>query len=130
MKPLDILISELIRCQQYVSEFVNQYKNKSILITGATGFIGYSIVYFFETMAKYHNLNIRVIAQARNTKKASDCFSSIKYLSLEIIDDNDLLTDYDIDFIFHCSSPTKSQYLSSFPVETIDYIYSKTKNIF
>ena len=51
-----------------------KYKNTTVLITGATGFIGSSLVKTFLCGNLMRDLNIHIIAAVRNLEKAEKVF--------------------------------------------------------
>ncbi|MDH5161288.1 NAD-dependent epimerase/dehydratase family protein [Heyndrickxia oleronia] len=112
---------------------ISHLKNKSILITGATGLIGSQIVRTLACCNRLRNTNIEIIALARNEKKAKDVFG-------DMLNDSDLRMIYgdvikpvkitgDIDFIIHGASITSSQDFITYPVETINTALEGTKNM-
>jgi nucleoside-diphosphate-sugar epimerase len=110
--------------------------NSTILITGATGFIGGLLVDAFISMNTYDNTNIKLVLPVRNLKKAGDrypatddrykCITLIE-TTLEDIDSTGL--DMPIDYIFHCACVTSSSTMIAQPVEVADGIVIGTKNI-
>lgn len=112
---------------------VNKLKNKTILITGATGFIGKQLVLTLLCMNKIHDLNINIIAMARNKFKVKNLFSSVlndKNLSFCIQDITERIDiSRNVDFIIHCANPVISRVFVEQPVETIEAITLGTNNI-
>ena len=91
--------------------------NKTILVTGATGFIGSQLTWFLIRLFFILKSNSKIYLLVRNELKAKELFSSypncIVITSLESIDDKQ------VDFIFHTASVTSSQVMVDCPVETI-----------
>jgi nucleoside-diphosphate-sugar epimerase len=98
---------------------VNDFKNKTILVTGATGLIGSQLV------VKLMEFDIAcVIAVSRDLEKLSNCFSEylendrFKYqchnvtLPLNIIGCN-------VDYIFHAASPQENKIIDKYPLDVI-----------
>lgn len=56
---------------------IEKLRNKNILITGVTGFIGRQLVLTLLCMNKLHNTNIKVFAMARNKEKAENIFDNL-----------------------------------------------------
>ncbi len=86
----------------------NKLRNKSILITGATGMLATYIIYFLYYLNQKKDSNIKIYALARNIKKAENLF-------VDLIDDknfiiinqdvtNKILIDEKIDYIFHLAN--------------------------
>ncbi|TAH69981.1 MAG: NAD(P)-dependent oxidoreductase [Anaerolineaceae bacterium] len=110
--------------------------NSTVLITGATGFIGGLLTNELISMNTLHNAGIKLVFPVRNLQKARDKYPSredrnkcITFIeeSLEEIHPNRF--DMPIDYIIHCASVTKSSIMISNPVEVLDGIVIGTKNI-
>ncbi len=114
----------------------NILTNSTILITGATGFIGGLLVDELISMNNLYNTGINLILPVRNLKKAKEKYPIDKdqYKSITLIEtslENFQLEKLDmpIDYIFHCASTTSSSIMISNPVEVADGIVLGTKNI-
>lgn len=113
------------------SEYINwnYLKNKTVMVTGATGLIGSQIVkallYANETL----NTRIKIVAVIRNRSKAKKIFGTAKldYICQDIA--NALKCKRKVDFIIHTANSTSSSSFVEKPVETIDSIVQGTKNI-
>ena len=109
----------------------NKLKNKTILITGATGLIGRYFVDLIMLLNKKRNLNIKIIAICRNTDTAREYFNYDTKL-LELISHNvieKISYNGNIDYIVHCASNTSpSQYVND-PIGTINTNVLGTKNL-
>lgn len=129
--------SEIIKKDTYEiinSKYVewNDFKNKTILITGATGLIGTQIVLAFLLANDELGLNTKIIAYARNRKKCENIFGSIKSANLKfLIQDINKPIDYldRVDFIIHTANTTSSKSFVETPVETIETIINGTTNV-
>ncbi len=124
-------------------------KNSSVFVTGATGQIGSEIVKFLLFLNEKKALNINIIALIRNIDKAklifqdflpenSLCEQSLDSMTIEkncfikflCQDITELINIGDsVDYIIHTANSTTSKDFITKPVETIDSIYSGTKNI-
>lgn len=113
------------------------FKDKNILITGATGLIGSLIIKSLLYTSAKSNLDIKVYALIRDVNKANEIYSEFQgeiiqgnlvFITGEITEPIKL--DNKIDYIIHAASPTASKFFVSNPVETIDSIVIGTKNIF
>ena len=128
-----IIQEDMEYCANCKSFDVRKLKDKTVMVTGATGFIGRQTVLALLCMSRIHDLNIKVIAMVRNSAKAQNIFKDV------ISDENFLLlvqditesvkTDLKTDYIIHCANPVNSKFFVEKPVETIDSIVTGTKNI-
>lgn len=95
-------------------------EGKTILITGATGLLGQSIIKALQYWNQKAEDNIKIIAAVRNKTKAEKIFtdkSNIKFWVGDIQDMPDL--EDEVHYIIHGASQTESQSFVKEPVETI-----------
>ena len=124
---------ELMNIKEYEEEILkysdnnidwNAFKDKSILISGATGMIGKCLIDIIMNKNKKDNLNCSIVALGRNIEKAKDRFG------LYFDDDNFVFIEKDInkpidisidkiDYIMHAASTTHPLQYSNYPIETI-----------
>ena len=115
---------------RYISNFdlpFEKMKGKRVLVTGATGLIGVSIVRSLLAIG-----DIEVIAFVRNQEKAKNIYGdligdSLKLYISNIVDEIKMADT--IDYIFHCASITTSKLMIEKPVETIMTSLEGTKNV-
>ena len=121
----DIVMSNLVNWQNF--------KDKIILITGSTGFIGVQTVLALSKASKDYNLNVKLILPVRNIKKAKSIFySELRFVNIKLIkqDINKKINYHGkIDYIIHAASNTSSKSFVDTPVETIDTTVNGTRNI-
>lgn len=103
-------------------------RNKTILITGATGLIGTTLVNGLAYSSRERNLKVKIICLVRDRKKAIVRLhkdADIRVVSL----DQKIEIDEPIDYIIHAANPTSSSYFIKNPVETIMFAVDSTTNL-
>ena len=117
------------------SDYINwgKLKNKSILITGATGFIGAQTVLALSKASMDFNLNIKLVLPVRNIKKAKSLFfKELPFVDIKLLKHDlgkKLSYGGQIDYIIHAASNTSSKSFIDYPVETINTTLNGTRNI-
>lgn len=102
----------------------------SVLITGATGLIGRTLVYRLEEINRLYSANIHIFALVRNIEKARRCFQPSA--SLDLIQGdlmNDVALPEGIDYIVHAASQTSSLGFIGHPVETSELALNGTRQL-
>lgn len=108
-------------------------RDKTVLVTGATGFIGAYFVRALLEKSEKSNLNIKVVAYVLEIEEAKKMFN--KYLqngsmSLLVGDIcNPLSTDQKADYIIHCASNAAPSEYALYPVETMKINFYGTLNM-
>ena len=126
-----MLSSTLQEDLHYITGYPLPYEKlhgKTVLVTGATGLIGVSIVRALLTID-----GINVIALVRNEDKARKIYVDFlenTYLKIYVGDILDEISVEDpVEYIFHCASVTASKLMVEKPVETLVTSVEGTKNI-
>ncbi len=124
-RDLDIINSNLIDWEYF--------RNKTILVTGATGRIG---MYLVEALVKAdidYNLNLRVIALARSEAKLKRVFGGtldLPNVSVIVQDiETPIETDSKVDFIMHTAGAASPSDFTKEPVDTLWGHLSGTRNV-
>ena len=89
-------------------------KNKTVFITGGTGFIGSNLI---MTLLKQ---NATIICYGRSIEKIKDKFGD-KVIATTVFNHTN------VDYVIHAACPTESSNMANKPIEVIDAIYSLTK---
>ena len=117
-------------------DIIKNFTGSTILITGATGFIGSLIAEELLEFNSLYNAGIKLILPVRNIEKASkkypagnDKYKEVSLLETSLADIRAEKLDMPIDYIIHCASITTSSVMVSNPVEVADGIVVGTKNI-
>lgn len=110
--------------------FLDEIRNKSFLVTGATGHIGSTLIKCLIATNERYDANIKVVAMARNQEKAKAIFENrvIQWLYQDVTQPL-LGIGFKIDYIVHCANSTSSKFYVEHPVENINTAYLGTNNI-
>lgn len=134
MKETDIIFNEDMKSIAE-AEFIcwDLLRNKTVLITGATGLIGTSVIYSLDYVNQVKGLNTRVIALVRDKEKAQERFESILsngMISFLVGTVEKLPTiQSEVDYIIHAASQTASKEFVQHAVETIHTSVLGTLNL-
>ena len=97
-------------------------KNSTVLITGATGFIGRNLVRVLQEIMKSGNRG-KIIAICRSRDKAEQVFECLGQPQFLEICQKDILSpmviEGNVDYIIHAASIAASKYFKSVPVNVI-----------
>jgi nucleoside-diphosphate-sugar epimerase len=107
----------------------NNMKECTILITGATGFIGSMAVKALSKISEMYELNIKLMIIVRNVSKAMMLFQGYNIIYIESDIKSIPQIEEQIDFIIHCAAVTKSQEIINEPVENIQTAFYGTDEI-
>lgn len=99
------------------------FRNKTILVSGAAGFLPAYMVETFLYLNETKQFNIRVIGLVRNLERARERFSYYKTSkNLQLISQNvceQFKINEDVDYIIHAASPATPKIFEADPVGTI-----------
>ncbi|MGN0180950.1 MAG: NAD-dependent epimerase/dehydratase family protein [Candidatus Ornithomonoglobus sp.] len=112
---------------------LSDIKNKSVLVTGATGLVGSRLVLAILCCNRLKGTGIRVYALVRNEEKAKDIYGSLlEREDIELVKGDlteGISIDEEIDYIIHCASVTASKTMVEKPVETIKTALKGTESM-
>ena len=111
---------------------LKEFRNQTILVTGATGLIGSLLVKLLMYANSKEELNCTIIAIVRNVEKGKKIFSEYLFddkLKISVCDlSKDICIDTDVDYIVHTAAVTKSKEMVQYPVDNIDVSINGTRN--
>ncbi len=110
-----------------------QFRNKTVLVTGATGRLGMYIVEALNKADIDWNLNLQIIALARSKEKLEEVFGQeLKLPNLSVMIQNiETPIDYDgvIDYVFHTAGAASPKDFTETPVDTLWGHVLGTRNV-
>lgn len=115
---------------EYIANYNLPYeelKQNTVLVTGATGLIGVSLVRALNAIG-----NVKILALVRNIDKAKHIYHQTEIENIEFITGdivNPISIDQKVDYIFHCAAVTTSKVMVEKPVETLRTAIDGTRNI-
>ena len=106
----------------------DKLRERTILVTGATGLIGTTLVNALAYANKKMSLEIKIIGMGRNAEKAKARLDSTILFQVADVADKVSLEE-PIDYIVHAANPTSSSFFVNNPVETIKIAVNGTMNL-
>ena len=121
---------EISEFEKYLNRFnFNEYiKNKTILITGAKGIIGWGGARILLYGNLKHGNNTKIIASTREPEVLPDYIAPSDNVKFIKFGDELKITDK-IDYIIHAASPTSNKVFKAQPVECLKTIFNGTERI-
>ncbi len=120
---MNIIIEEDIKKIIELKANWEKLKNKTVLVTGATGMIGQYIIFTLLELNNLYDYNINILALCRNKNKAENVFKDVKENKLLkfIFQDvgQEMNLNMEINYIIHTASPANPKFYSTNPVGTI-----------
>ena len=113
--------------------YEEEFKDKTILITGATGLIARNLTYFSLELNKQKHTNTKVVALVRNMDKARDAFSdyledsSLEFMNQDVCEKLEYAGN--VDYIFHAAGSASATAIKKNPVGIIKANTIGTMNV-
>jgi nucleoside-diphosphate-sugar epimerase len=107
-------------------------RDKTVLITGATGLIGKNLVQTLLCADHQRDLHLKLVLLARSQEKVQEAFGDLEGADVcTVIGDVTSLPELDVqaDYIVHAASPTASTFFMNHPAETMQTMVMGTQNI-
>ena len=108
--------------EQIIAEDINwsALKEKTVLITGASGMIGSYMLYVLTQLNDRQGYGIKVLAMLRNEKKLPEDIRGREDVTVLVKDVTGKLDiEGEIDYVIHAASPASPLIMQNQPVETI-----------
>lgn len=108
--------------EQIIAEDVNwsALKEKTVLITGASGMIGSYMLYVLTQLNDRQGYGIKVLAMLRNEKKLPEDIRGREDVTVLVKDVTEKLDiEGEVDYVIHAASPASPLIMQNQPVETI-----------
>lgn len=98
---------------------IKKLKNKTILITGASGLIGSNIIAFLSYLNKKNNLNVKIIGIIRShIEPWHEQDKNIIYKNIDL-SKNIIRSDFSFDYLIHCATYAQPKKFLQYPKETV-----------
>ena len=129
MNNLNLYFEDDFICNYNSSSVWSKLKDKTIMISGATGLIGSTLIKAIKYYNGNYNLNCRIIALVRDVEKGQSLLGEdgIDFIVGQVESPFDFSDN--IDFIIHGACPTESSYMVKNPVELINTSVLGTLNL-
>ena len=111
----------------------HKLQGKTVLVTGATGFIGSFIIHSLMKKWEDDGLDVKILALVRNADRARSVYGEyeakgrLTFLVQDVC--QPLPIEEKADFIIHCASNAAPKEYSMYPVETMKTNFYGTLNL-
>lgn len=110
--------------------FLEDFRNKTFLITGAGGMTGTGIIKWLLLENELYDANIKIYASTRKPTEVPEFIKADDQITYCMFgSESDTLKHIPIDYIIHGAAPTGRAFFVSNPVETLRIIVDETENL-
>lgn len=121
--PMDAVLQEDLERIAAAHLPFEEMKESCVLVTGATGLVGMSLVRALLCVNRLYGLHMRVMALVRNLEKAEGLYGDLlKRPDLTLVTGDvtePVVIEGAVDYVLHCASVTASKVMVTKPVETL-----------
>lgn len=124
-------LGRITKCMKTIQEFIQEYystitvpnlaqlKDKTILITGASGLIGSNLVAYLDYLNQREKLNLKIIAIHRSPlEKWMPQSTKIRYIQLDLTKDR-ILNNLKFQYLIHAATYAQPKKFLEYPKETV-----------
>lgn len=98
---------------------LNKLRNKTVLVTGASGMVGSYFIYTILKLNELYDANTKIVAVVRNESKLDSHIKENKNVTVVVQDIiKPLDIECDVDYVIHAASPASPKIMKDQPVET------------
>ena len=130
---MNIINSDICEIVDSINDFANNFSDKTILITGARGFLGRYFIDTFNLLnEKIFVKPVKIIALDNlitSGKSGLDFpeYKNVKFIKHNVI--NNFESNEKLDYIIHAAGIASPFYYRAYPLETLDVAITGTKNM-
>ncbi len=113
-----------------VYDFSSFIRDKTILITGATGMISTALIKWILLSNDIQKTNTHLIASTRHPESKPHYIEPTDYIEFcSYGNEKQILENINVDYIIHTAAPTNKNYYLNFPIEAMEVLVDATKNM-
>lgn len=125
-------MNEFIKNSSIIADTIPKLKNKTLFLTGGTGFFGRSFLEVINSLNSIYNLNLKIYLLARDPERFKNKYPELQSKSLhyhkgDIVNFN--FIDVKIDYIFHFATPASATMNIENPLAMLDNIVLGARRI-
>jgi dTDP-glucose 4,6-dehydratase len=124
--------SDLELFETKLLDLLGELRDKSILISGASGFFGRCLLECLLNLNRKYGLNIKIYAVSRSIESFKKNFSLLSYSKINLIESNISQLKFfhhKVDYIIHAACDTSLERLKNSPQKFLEENYLGTQNM-